>query len=135
MTNPKFPNRNEAGLYQIGKDIANLEAKIELLEKIKGGGGGGIDVLKVIVPAAKDEDFNNGALCTVELPEDFQNSLVLMFMNGSWIYISAETELGIPLSSYETEISIIKLTDFKNPKETINAEIRKARNGSRPSDA
>ena len=136
MANPNFNNRNELGAYQIGKDVAVLEAKVELLEKDKGGGsGGGIDVLKVIVPAATDEDFEKSSLCSVELPKDFQNSLVLMELNGGWIYITSENTLGIPLSSIETEIFIIKLTDFKNPKDTVQAEIKKITGGSRPSDA
>lgn len=129
MANSNFGNKNEAGLYQVGKDIAKLEAKVELLEKAGGGSGGGIDVLKVIIPAGTEEDFEKSSLCVVRLPEDFQNSLLLMTINGSWNYVTTENELGVGLSSYETEIFIIKLTDFKNPKHTIQAEIRKARNG------
>lgn len=125
MANPKFGNRNELSAYQIGKDIANLEVKVELLEKTKGGvSGGEIDVLKVIVPAATDEDFEKKSLCVVQLPEDFQNSLVLMFINGSWNYVTTEDDLGVGLSSYETEIFIIKITDFKNPKDTVHAVFR-----------
>lgn len=124
MANPKFGNRNELSAYQIGKDIANLEAKVELLEKTKGGNGGGLDVLKVIVPAATDEDFNTSSLCVVRLPDYFKNSLILMFMNNSWDYVITEDELGVGLSYDETEIFIIKLTDFKNVKDTVHTVIR-----------
>lgn len=132
MDNPKFGNKNEAGLYQVGKDIAKLEAKVELLEKV---GGGGVDVLKVIVPAATNEDFEKSSLCVVQLPKDFQNSLLLMELNGSWIYITSENMLGVSLSSIEIEIFIIKLTDFKNVKDTVHAEIKKNYGNNRPSDA
>lgn len=129
MANLKFGNKNEAGLYQVGKDIAKLEAKVELLEKTKGGNGGGLDVLKVVVPAATNEDFDNNSLCVVPLPKEFQNALLMYEQYGVYVYTTGETELGIPLESAEKEAFIIKITDFKNPKETTHAVIRNHRRG------
>lgn len=138
MANLKFGNKNEAGLYQVGKDIAKLEAKVELLEKTKGGNGGGLDVLKVVVPAATNEDFDNNSLCVVPLPKEFQNALLMYEQYGVYVYVyvTGETELGIPLESAEKEAFIIKITDFKNPKETTHAVIRNhSRGGVAVSDA
>ena len=136
MANPNFGNKNEAGAYQIGKDIAKLEAKVELLEKAGGGSGGGLDVLKVIVPAATSEDFDNNAICVVPLPKEFQEALLIYEQYGGYVYVTSEKELGIPLESAEKEVFIIKITDFKNPKETTQAVIRNHhRSGGAASDA
>lgn len=120
-----FGTKNETFAYLVGKDIAEIKAKIENI----GTTGGGLDVLKVIVPAATEEQVNSNALCVASLPKEFQNSLALTFQNGSWIYVTTENEIGVGLSTEEQEIFIIKLTDFTNPKETVHAEIRETRRG------
>lgn len=121
-----FGSKNETFAYLVGKDIAEIKAKIEGI----GTTSGGLNVLKVIVPAATNEDFDNSAICVVPLPKEFQGALLMYEQYGSWIYTTSETELGIPLENAEKEAYIIKITDFKNPKETTHAVIRNPRRGN-----
>ena len=120
-----FGSKNETLAYLIGKDIAAIEAKIESI----GTTSGGLDVLKVIVPAATNEDIDSGALCVATLPKEFQGALLLYEQNYSWGFVTGESEIGLPLETTETERYIIKLADFKNPKKTIRADIKKTTNG------
>lgn len=120
-----FGNKNETFAYLVGKDIAELKAKIEGI----GTTSGGLDVLKVIVPAATNEDVNNNAICVAPLPKEFQGALLMYEQYGSMIYVTGEKEMGIPLETEEKEVFIIKITDFKNPKETTQAVIRNPRRG------
>ena len=127
-----FGNKNETFAYLVGKDIAELKAKIEGI----GTTSGGLDVLKVIVPAATNEDVNNNAICVAPLPKEFQGALLMYEQYGSMIYVTGEKEMGIPLETEEKEIFIIKITDFKNPKETTHAVIKTPRrSGGAASDA
>ena len=127
----KFESKNETFAYLVGKDIAEIKAKIEGI----GTTSGGLDVLKVITPAATNEDINSGALCVVTLPKEFQGALLLYEQNYSWNFAVGDSNIGLPLETTETERFIVKLSDFKNPKKTIRADIKKATNGSMPSEA
>lgn len=125
-----FGSKNETFAYLVGKDIAEIKAKIEGI----GTTSGGLDVLKVIVPAATEEQVNNGVLATVNLPDEFKNSLVLMENYGSYNASTVIDEVRFNTATVEMEIFIIKLTDFKNPKETVRATIKES-SGSHASDA
>lgn len=120
-----FGSKNETFAYLVGKDIAEIKAKIEGI----GTTSGGLDVLKVIVPAATEEQVNNNAICVVPLPEEFQGALLMYEQYGGYMFTISEKELGIPLENAEKEVFIIKITDFKNPKETTHAVIRNPRRG------
>lgn len=126
-----FGNKNETFAYLVGKDIAEIKAKIEGI----GTTSGGVDVLKVITPAATNEDVDGGALCIATLPKEFQGALLLYEQNGSWGFVTGEREIGLPLELTETERYIVKLAGFKNPKETVHAAIKKYKGGSAASDA
>lgn len=127
-----FGSKNETFAYLVGKDIAAIEAKIESI----GTTSGGLDVLKVIVPAATEEQANSGVMAEVDLPESFQNSLILSENYGSYI-ISVTDAHKLPLVIDMTEKTqyVIKLADFKNPKETVRATIKAASGGGVASDA
>lgn len=127
----KFESKNETFAYLVGKDIAEIKAKIEGI----GTTSGGLDVLKVITPAATDEDINSGALCVVTLPKEFQDALLLYEQNYSWNFAVGDSNIGLPLETTETERFIIKLSDFKNPKKTVHADIKKYGGGNTGSDA
>lgn len=125
-----FGSKNETFAYLVGKDIAEIKAKIESV----GTTSGGLDILKVVVPAATEEQVNNRATVEVDLPESFQNSLILSESYGSYTTSSTKTgSLILPTDTVETTRYIIKLTDFKNPKETVRATIKKG--GASASDA
>lgn len=126
-----FGSKNETLAYLIGKDIAAIEAKIESI----GTTSGGLDVLKVIVPAATNEDIDSGALCVATLPKEFQGALLTYEQYGSWIFTIGENEMGFPMQTTETERYIVKLAGFKNPKETVRADIKRHVGGSVASDA
>lgn len=129
-----FGSKNETFAYLVGKDIAEIKAKIEGI----GTTSGGLDVLKVVVPAATEEQVNNRVTAEVDLPESFQNSLVLSESYGSYTTSSTKTDpFTLPSDTVETTRYIIKLTDFKNPKETATARIKdgKAFGGGAVSDA
>nr|DAH37135.1 MAG TPA: hypothetical protein [Bacteriophage sp.] len=129
-----FGNKNETFAYLVGKDIAEIKAKIEGI----GTTSGGLDVLKVVVPAATEEQVNNGAVAEVDLPESFQNSLVLSESYGSYNTSSTTTDpFNLATDTIERTYYIIKLTDFKNPKETATARIKtkKVFSGGAASDA
>lgn len=127
----KFESKNETFAYLVGKDIAEIKAKIEGI----GTTSGGFDVLKVIVPAATEEDVNNRAIATVDLPGEFKNSLVLMENYGSYNTSIIGDVAQFNTDTVEREYFIIKLTDFKNPKETVHADIKKSSGGAAASDA
>ena len=116
-----FGSKNETFAYLVGKDIAEIKAKIEGI----GTTSGGLDVLKVVVPAATEEQVNNEALAEVDLPESFQNSLVLSESYGSYNTSIVRDIAQFLADTIEKEYFIIKLTDFKNPKETVRATIKK----------
>jgi len=125
-----FGSKNETFAYLVGKDIAEIKAKIESI----GTTSGGLDVLKVIVPAATEEQVNNRALCIATLPKEFQRALLILEGNGSWYFIVSENEIGFQIQTIEAEYFLVKLTDFKNPKETVRATIKES-SGSHASDA
>lgn len=118
-----FGSKNETFAYLVGKDIAEIKAKIEGI----GTTSGGLDVLKVIVPAATEEQVNNNAMATVNLPDSFKNSLVLMESYGSYNTSKLGDEVQFNADTVEREHFIVKLTDFKNPKETARATIKESR--------
>lgn len=126
-----FGSKNETFAYLVGKDIAEIKARIEGI----GTTSGGLDVLKVIVPATTEEQVNDRALCVATLPKEFQRALLVLEQNGSWNFIISENEIGFPIQTTETEYFLVKLTDFKNPKETVHATIRENKNLSHASDA
>nr|DAX97659.1 MAG TPA: hypothetical protein [Caudoviricetes sp.] len=116
-----FGSKNETFAYLVGKDIAEIKAKIEGI----GATGGGLDVLKVVVPAATEEQVNAGVMAEVGLPESFQNSLVFVESYGSYNTTIMRDTAQFLVDTIESEHFIIKLTDFKNPKETVRATIKK----------
>ena len=126
-----FGSKNETFAYLVGKDIAEIKAKIESI----GTTSGGLDVLKVIVPAVTEEQVNDKSLCVATLPKEFQSALLVLEQNGSWNFIISENEMGFQKQTTETEYFLVKLTDFKNPKETVRATIRENKNNSHASDA
>lgn len=125
-----FGNKNETFAYLVGKDIAEIKARIDGI----GTASSGLDVLKVIVPAATEEQINNSVMATVNLPDSFKNSLVLMEGDGSYNITTVSDDVQFAVDTIEKEGYVIKLTDFKNPKEIVHAEIIKS-SGSRPSYA
>lgn len=125
-----FGSKNETFAYLVGKDIAEIKAKIESV----GTTSGGLDVLKVIAPAATEEQVNNNAKAIVNLPDSFKNSLVLMENYGSYNAAKVVDIVQFDTDTVESEHFIIKLTDFKNPKETVSATIKKT-GGFHASDA
>lgn len=125
-----FGNKNETFAYLVGKDIAEIKAKIEGI----GTTSGGLDVLKVIVPAATEEQINNNTKAIVNLPDSFKNSLVLVESYGSYNAGKVVDIVQFDTDTVESENFIIKLTDFKNPKETVSATIKKT-SGFHASDA
>ena len=116
-----FGSKNETFAYLVGKDIAEIKAKIEGI----GTTSGGLDVLKVITPAVTEEDVNNGAIAYVNLQDEFKDSLVLTESYGSYNTTITRDNIQFLADTIESEHFIIKLTDFKNPKETVSATIKK----------
>lgn len=116
-----FGSKNETFAYLVGKDIAEIKAKIEGI----GTTSGGLDVLKIIVPAATEEDVNNSVIADVNLPDEFKNSLVLVDSYGSYNTATVRDTAQFQVDTIESEHFVIKLTDFKNPKETVRATIKK----------
>ena len=109
-----------------------MKPKIESI----GTTSGGLDVLKVIVPAATNEDIDSGALCVATLPNEFQGALLLYEQNGSWGFVTGEREIGFPLELTETERYIVKLAGFKKSEKKQFAQILKRHvGGSVASDA
>lgn len=68
-----FGSKNETFAYLVGKDIAEIKAKIEGI----GATGGGLDVLKVVVPAATEEQVNAGVMAEVGCLRVFKTLLFL----------------------------------------------------------
>lgn len=125
-----FGNKNETFAYLVGKDIAEIKAKIESIETTSGG----LDVLKVIIPAATEEQVNNSQRAIVNLPDGFKNSLVLMESYGTYNITTVDDDAQFLVDTNEKESFVIKLTDFKNPKETVRATIKES-SGATASDA
>ena len=125
-----FGSKNETFAYLVGKDIAEIKARIEGI----GTTSGGLDVLKVIVPAATEEQVNNSVMATINLPDEFKNSLVLMESYGSYNTSKVLDVAQFNTDTVEREYFVIKLTDFKNPKETVRATIKES-SGYHVSDA
>ena len=126
-----FTSKNETFAYLVGKDIAEIKAKIEGI----GTTSGGLDVLKVIVPAATEEQVNNGALAQINLPDGFKNALALMENYGSYNTVKTSDIAQFNTDTVEREYFIVKLTDFKNSKETVHADVNKYGGGAAASDA
>lgn len=126
-----FGSKNETFAYLVGKDIAEIKAKIEGI----GTTSGGLDVLKVTTPAATNEDIDSGALCIATLPKEFQGALLIYEQSGAWGFMIGESEIGFPMNNTETDYLIVKLTDFKNPKETVRATIKKSSGNGYAADA
>lgn len=125
-----FGSKNETFAYLVGKDIAEIKARIEGI----GTTSGGLDVLKVIVPAATEEQVNSSTMATVNLPDSFKDSLVLMESYGSYSITTVRDDTQFLVDTNEKESFVIKLTDFKNPKETVRATIKES-SGYHASDA
>lgn len=125
-----FGTKNETFAYMVGKDIAEIKAKIENI----GTTSGGLDVLKIVAQAATEEQVNNGAMAVADLPDEFKNSLVLVENYGSYNTSIMGDTAQFLADTIEKEHFIIKLTDFKNPKETVRATIKES-SGATASDA
>lgn len=129
-----FGNKNETFAYLVGKDIAEIKAKIEGI----GATSGGLDVLKVIVPAVTEEQVNNNAKAAANLSDEFKNSLITIKNSyGSYEIMSTYNDdiIYFDTDTVEKEFFITKLTDFKNPKETVHAVITTNNSGAAASDA
>ena len=130
-----FGNKNETLAYLVGKDIAELKAKVESI----GTTSGGLDVLKVIIPAATDEQINNSATATADLPDEFKNSLLVVPNSyGGYEFMEIKDISDVTFvvdSTTEKEKFIVKLANLGNPKETVRAEIKKNSGGGAASDA
>ena len=127
-----FGSKNETFAYLVGKDIAAIKAKIEGI----GTTSSGLDVLKVIVPAATEEQIDNSVVAEVDLPESFQNSLILSESYGSYVTsVTGTYKHSLVADTIEKTQYIIKLADFKNPKETARATIKAVSGGGVASDA
>ena len=120
-----FGSKNETLAYLIGKDIAELEARIESV----GTTSGGLDVLKVIVPAVTEEELYNGVMAIANLPDEFKHSLVILEDNGSYTYKTTGDTIEFYANTIEKEFFIVKLADFNNPKKTVHATTEES-NGS-----
>lgn len=116
-----FGSKNETFAYLVGKDIAEIKAKIEGI----GTTSGGLDVLKIVVPTATEEQVNAGVMVVADIPDEFKNSLVLMESYGSYNTAILGDIAQFQADTIEREHFVIKLTDFKNPKETVSATIKK----------
>ena len=119
-----FGNKNETFAYLVGKDIAEIKAKIESV----GTTSGGLDVLKVIVPAATEEQVNNNTLATVNPPDEFKNSLLIVPNSyGTYEFMVAKDidTIEFATDTVEKEFFVVRVANFKNPKETVHAEIKK----------
>ena len=128
------PQKNENLLkliLQIGKDIGEIKNGIGGTSQ----GSSNVEVLKITVPAATNEDIENRALCVATLPKEFQGALLLYEQNGSWNFTVGDSEMGFPLELTETERFIVKLADFKNYTKETTAKLTKIQSGSNPSDA
>lgn len=126
-----FGSKNETFAYLVGKDIAEIKAKIESV----GTTSGGLDVLKIIIPAATEEQMSDSSLCVATLPKEFQGALLVLEQNGSWNFMISENDIGLPKQTTETEYFLVKLTDFKNPKGTVSATIKTINRDWNGSDA
>lgn len=116
-----FGSKNETFAYLVGKDIAEIKAKIEGI----GTSSGGLDVLKVVTPAATEEQVNNRAMAVADLPDKFKDSLILVESYGSYNTTITRDTVQFLADTIESEHFIIKLTDFKKSKETVSATIKK----------
>lgn len=128
------PQKNENLLkliLQIGKDIGEIKNGIGGTSQ----GSSSVEVLKVTVPAATNEDIDNRALCVATLPKEFQGALLIYEQYGSWLFSIGENEMGFPMQTTETEMFIVKLADFKSYTKEVTARIIKGRGGSSASDA
>nr|DAF98600.1 MAG TPA: hypothetical protein [Myoviridae sp. ctpKu3] len=121
-----FGSKNETFAYLVGKDIAEIKAKIEGI----GTTSGGLDVFKIVIPSVTEDEVINGATAVVNLPDEFKNSLVLLEKYGSYSTSILSDTIEFNANAVEQEYFIIKLTDFKNPKLTVRATIKEASSAS-----
>ena len=128
------PQKNENLLkliLQIGKDIGEIKNGIGGTSQ----GSSSVEVLKVNVPAATNEDIDNNSLCVATLPKEFQGALLIFEQNGSWNFAIGENEMGLPMQTTETEMFIVKLADFKSYTKEVTARIINFVGGNHASDA
>ena len=121
-----FGSKNETFAYLVGKDIAEIKAKIESVGKASGG----LDVLKVIVPAVTEEEVYSGAMAIANLPDEFKHSLVILENYNSYTYKTTGDTIEFYANTIEKEFFIIKLADFNNPKKTVHATIKEVSSAS-----
>lgn len=121
-----FGSKNETFAYLVGKDIAEIKAKIESVGKASGG----LDVLKVIVPAVTEEELYSGAMAIANLPDEFKHSLVILENYNSYTYKTTGDTIEFYANTIEKEFFIIKLADFNNPKKTVHAAIKEVSSAS-----
>lgn len=118
------PQKNENLLkliLQIGKDIGEIKSRFGDTSQ----GSSSVEVLKITVPAATNEDIDNRSLCTATLPKEFQGALLIYELYGSWNFAIGEEEMGFPMETTETEHFIVKLADFKSYTKEVTARIIK----------
>ena len=121
-----FGSKNETFAYLVGKDIAEIKAKIESIGKTSGG----LDVLKIIVPAVTEEEVYSGAMAIANLPDEFKHSLVILENYDSYTYKKTGDTIEFYANTIEKEFFIIKLADFNNPKKTVHAAIKEVSSAS-----
>lgn len=129
-----FGSKNETFAYLVGKDIAEIKAKIEGI----GTTSGGLDVLKIVVPAVEGD-------LKVNLPSEFKNSICIQTDSPnnftSFDYVKTSDELSVYGSGNEYVVVLVKLFDdpltntkYREVKATLTQETN-ANSGGVASDA
>ena len=67
-----------------------------------------MEVLKITVPAATNDDISNNSLCVATLPEEFQGALLIYEYYGSWNLTIGEKEMGFPMQTNRNRILYCK---------------------------
>lgn len=97
-----FNENNETFAYLVGKDIAEIQAKIDNL------GSGGLKALRFTIPAILERYMGYKPKARVDLPDEFKNSICIR-VSGTPAVINVGESLEFNQTTDELQVTLIKL--------------------------
>lgn len=98
-----FNENNETFAYLVGKDIAEIQAKITNLDS------GGLKTLRFTIPAIPERYIAYNLEARVDLPDEFKNSICVRIVENIPAIISVGDSLEFQQATNELQVTLIKL--------------------------
>lgn len=91
-------NNGQSFAYAVGQDIAALKAAVEILTHNQQGQGEKAKILKVVIPAARDQS-EKGMNVIIPIPAEYQWAFCMEYQNFNGFHSISTTQLNETLTA------------------------------------